>query len=87
MMAAWQGIAAPLMGSMAENAVLFSSYKTATTVLHHQGVADGALRSAMAGLTAGIAVAFVLTPVELVKCKLQVRVSKRGVRSRPSLVE
>lgn len=58
---------------MAENAVLFSSYKTATAVMGQRGVADGRFRSAMAGVSSGIAVAFVLTPVELVKCKLQVR--------------
>eukprot|EP00730_Choanoeca_flexa_P018774 TRINITY_DN9148_c1_g2_i1.p1 TRINITY_DN9148_c1_g2~~TRINITY_DN9148_c1_g2_i1.p1 ORF type:complete len:268 (+),score=38.45 TRINITY_DN9148_c1_g2_i1:202-1005(+) len=68
-----QGITAPLIGSMAENAVLFSSYKTATTIMNDKGIADGSFRSAMAGMSAGVAVSFVLTPVELVKCKLQIQ--------------
>eukprot|EP00045_Choanoeca_perplexa_P016574 m.224715 g.224715 ORF g.224715 m.224715 type:complete len:304 (-) comp17298_c0_seq1:1640-2551(-) len=69
----YTGIAAPLAGSMAENAVLFSSYKTATTVMQQKGVDDGLFRSAIAGLSSGVAVSFVLTPVELIKCKLQVQ--------------
>lgn len=67
----YQGVRAPLVGACAESAVLFALYGWAHESLVRAGVAQPAAVAA-AGLFAGFAAAFVLTPVELVKCRLQV---------------
>lgn len=65
-----QGLTAPLLGSMAENAVLFSSFHTTKDLLP-EGTHPH-IKLLLGGAAAGIGVSFVLTPVELIKCKLQV---------------
>ncbi|KAF6753673.1 mitochondrial carrier [Ephemerocybe angulata] len=57
----YRGLPAPVVGAMAENASLFFSYEQFKTLI----------RSAAAG--AGAATSFILTPIELVKCKMQVQ--------------
>lgn len=66
------GVRAPLVGACGESAVLFASYLWAQQVLARAGVEGKMVAAAGAGLFAGFAAAFVLTPVELVKCRLQV---------------
>jgi len=66
----YRGLTAPLVGSVIENAVLFSSFHTTRDVLpetvpHFAKIVAG-------GLAAGFGGAMVLTPIELIKCKLQV---------------
>jgi mitochondrial ornithine carrier protein len=70
----YRGLSAPLAGSIAENAVLFAAYGRIQKMLK-QG-SDGPLSVAqltVAGALAGTVVSFVMTPVELVKCRLQVQ--------------
>jgi len=77
----YKGISSPLLGSMAENAVLFFVYNNCKRAL---GEVPGGpeltlFQLALAGAGAGAVVPFVLTPVELVKCRLQVQNSASTV--------
>ena len=72
----YTGLSAPLVGSMAENAVLFWAY-------HHckQALGEGPGKElslwqlSLAGAGAGAVVPFAQTPFEVVKCRLQVQSS------------
>ena len=76
----YKGMASPLIGSMAENAVLFASYgyfkKQLTAARGKEpGEELSIFDLSLAGAGAGFAVSFVLNPVELIKCRLQVQQS------------
>jgi hypothetical protein len=95
----YKGLSSPLVGSMAENAVLFWMYShckrwvalasggtdpIAAAHIVDQGDEEemSLLQLSLAGAGAGFGSAFVLTPVELVKCRLQVQNSMAsGFRS------
>lgn len=66
----YRGLHAPLFGACLENATIFTAYSWALAEMggHEQSMAQ----KCSAGAFSGIAAAFVLTPVELVKCKMQV---------------
>jgi len=69
----YRGLSAPLVGSVMENAVLFVAYGRIQKLL--QGDSDKPLSVAqlsLSGAIAGMAVSAVLTPVELIKCKIQI---------------
>lgn len=70
----YKGIKAPLVGAGLETSVLFFSYKFSTSFFEkHFRRDDIPLWSkCFSGGVAGFMASFVLTPVELVKCKLQV---------------
>lgn len=77
--ALYRGLPSPLLGSMAECATLFVTYGAMKNAL---GVDEAAASLARpvpmwkycaAGAGSGCCVAFVLTPVELVKCRMQVQ--------------
>jgi ornithine carrier protein len=72
----FNGISAPLLGSMAENAILFVSYNHIQNYIRKfNGMSREETLSkpqlAMAGGMAGAIVSFVITPIELLKCRLQ----------------
>lgn len=70
----YKGLRAPLVGACMETAVLFLSYQWAINQYKNaSGVAETPLlvKSACGGFS-GFMASFVLTPVELVKCRLQV---------------
>ncbi|GAA5910488.1 uncharacterized protein JCM6883_003025 [Sporobolomyces salmoneus] len=80
----WRGVSMPVGGAMAENATLFVVYNQSQSLLRHyfpHPVHDDPTQSAplsipqiaTAAAIAGSAASFVLTPVELVKCKMQVQ--------------
>lgn len=77
-MSLYQGLASPLIGSMAECATLFVSYGQLKQIC---GVNDEEVNKGITPLWklfllgggAGFTTAFVLTPVELVKCRLQIQ--------------
>eukprot|EP00937_MAST-01D_sp_MAST-1D-sp2_P001568 g1568.t1 len=72
----YKGLASPLIGSMAENAVLFAAYGQFQAMLRGKEKRELSLFDmALAGAGAGAVVSFVLTPVELIKCRLQVQQS------------
>ena len=68
----YTGIASPLLGSMAENASLFLSFGIAQGLIH-----DGPKETmpthklVVCALCSGVAVSMILTPVELIKCRMQ----------------
>lgn len=93
----FNGISAPLAGSMAENAVLFLFYNQFQKVLRDfHGIKKEAPLSqtdlCLSGGLSGAVVSFVLTPVELIKCRLQTQLyldgvsGKRGHHSGPASV-
>ncbi|KAI0372094.1 mitochondrial carrier [Pilatotrama ljubarskyi] len=74
----YRGLPAPIVGAMAENASLFWAYTELQNAIHWwtgmprtQQLSLGQL--ALAGGGAGCLTSFVLTPIELVKCKMQVQ--------------
>ncbi|KAJ3165893.1 hypothetical protein HDU88_003768 [Geranomyces variabilis] len=83
----YKGLSAPLIGAMIENSALFVAFN------HIQGIIrrNADLRDptaplslpqlTLAGFFSGALVSFILTPVELVKCQLQVQ----DVMHRPSM--
>ncbi|KAI9034557.1 amino acid transporter arg-13 [Hyaloraphidium curvatum] len=83
-LALYKGLLSPLLGSMMENAILFSAYNGIQNGFRRlDGTYDpdpaakpsplSNTKIAFAAAGAGAAVSLVLTPVELVKCKLQVQ--------------
>lgn len=74
----YRGISAPLAGAMFENAVLFVSYSKATLVVKRMlDIGEGTDLDTggimLSGAMSGAVTSFVLTPVELIKCRLQVQ--------------
>eukprot|EP00049_Salpingoeca_infusionum_P022467 m.6927 g.6927 ORF g.6927 m.6927 type:complete len:299 (-) comp5206_c0_seq1:256-1152(-) len=68
----YSGLPSPLLGSMAENSVLFSSFGGASRFLSaNTSISEGTYQHLFGGAFAGLCVAHVLTPVELIKCKMQ----------------
>jgi len=74
----YRGLPAPIVGAMTENAALFLSYNELQNALRwvsgvplSQELSLGQLAIAAAG--AGAITSFFLTPIELVKCKMQVQ--------------
>lgn len=74
----YRGVSAPLAGAAAETASLFWSYGVAQEVLRKSGVGVGGEGElglggkVTAGGISGGMTAFILTPIELVKCRMQV---------------
>ncbi|KAI8807573.1 mitochondrial carrier domain-containing protein [Cladochytrium replicatum] len=79
----YKGLSTPLFGSVVENAFLFMCYGASLDLMRYfrhgttSRTADLPPPSmtdvVLAGLLSGAGVSFILTPVELVKCKLQVQ--------------
>ncbi|KAJ3207945.1 Ubiquitin-protein ligase E3B [Dinochytrium kinnereticum] len=77
----YTGLSAPLVGSMIENSGLFLAYNQVQSLVRFttsSPTADPAAplsipQLCLSGFLSGSIVSFVLTPVELVKCKLQVQ--------------
>lgn len=68
----FQGIGSPICGSALENAVLFVSYNQCARLLEKHTNCSSLQQIILSGAFAGSCASLVLTPVELVKCKLQV---------------
>ena len=74
----YRGISSPLLGSVLENAVLFVAYGEIQRQIkgeHNNERELTLLELSLAGGLAGGLTPFVLTPFELVKCRLQVQAS------------
>lgn len=76
-MGLYRGIAAPIVGAAAENASLFLSYGVAQSACRSWGnwAATERLPDVVllgCGAFSGIVTSFILTPIELVKCQMQV---------------
>lgn len=70
----YKGIRAPMVGACMESAVLFSAFQYCQEGLSKitNLPSDSLIRVCAAGAFSGFSASFVLNPVELVKCKLQV---------------
>lgn len=70
----YKGLKAPMMGAFMESAVLFLSYNSSTNCLSNltNSSKDLLWIQSLSGGFAGFFASFVLTPVELIKCNLQV---------------
>ncbi|KDE03665.1 hypothetical protein MVLG_05855 [Microbotryum lychnidis-dioicae p1A1 Lamole] len=66
----WRGVSMPVGGAMAENATLFVVYNQTQAFLRRLSPPSAPLDPSAAP---GACASFVLTPVELVKCKMQVQ--------------
>ncbi|KAL1714701.1 mitochondrial carrier domain-containing protein [Schizophyllum commune] len=74
----YRGVPAPVVGAMAENASLFLSYNEFQNAIRKvtKRAADDDLplkHLTLAAAGAGAVTSFILTPIELVKCKMQVQ--------------
>lgn len=75
----YRGLPSPLLGSMAECSVLFFAYGSMKDLLRVDEAASSLAnpvpiwKYCVSGAASGCCSAFVLTPVELVKCRLQVQ--------------
>ncbi|EOA86353.1 uncharacterized protein SETTUDRAFT_169140 [Exserohilum turcica Et28A] len=84
----YRGISAPLVGAAIENSTLFFSYRIAGDALKASGIYPELMRhperdlpySGMlcSGMIAGAITSLFLTPIELVKCKMQVPLETPG---------
>ena len=86
----YRGITAPLVGAAAETSSLFLFESLGREVLYKSGVATREKGLSLpllyvTGAFAGIFTSFILTPIELVKCKIQAP-SEKGMTLRPSVV-
>ncbi|KAG5725248.1 Amino-acid transporter arg-13 [Termitomyces sp. T112] len=84
----YRGLPVPIVGSMAETAALFVAYsgfqdiiRSMTSRSRSEKLTIPELGLAAAG--AGFATSFVITPIELVKCKMQVQMMNMPRRFRP----
>lgn len=73
----------PVFGAMAENATLFVTYNQAQQALialypYDTTKSAPLAHLATAGVAAGVATSFVLTPIELIKCRMQVQMIADG---------
>ncbi|KAF8067819.1 mitochondrial carrier domain-containing protein [Lyophyllum atratum] len=85
----YRGIPAPIVGSMAETAALFVAYsgfqdiiRAATSRSRSEKLSIPELGLAAAG--AGFVSSFIITPIELVKCKMQVQMMNMPKQQRYS---
>jgi len=68
----YKGVSAPLMGAMMENAIMFASFNESKRFFSsHPEEQLGVGKIALAASFSGLAVSFWLTPMELVKVRLQ----------------
>ncbi|KAJ3182461.1 hypothetical protein HDU85_002558 [Gaertneriomyces sp. JEL0708] len=77
-MSLYKGLSAPLIGSMIENSALFVAFNHIQNIIRRASNRDPSEsltlpELALSGFLSGAFVSFILTPVELVKCKLQVQ--------------
>ncbi|PNS18144.1 Amino-acid transporter arg-13 [Sphaceloma murrayae] len=87
----YRGISAPLVGAAAENASLFFSYRVFQNLLTSTVYNDSTPLSlpalASCGALSGAFTSIVLTPIELVKCKMQVPAqSSVALNTRPGML-
>ncbi|KIK70172.1 hypothetical protein GYMLUDRAFT_34656 [Collybiopsis luxurians FD-317 M1] len=85
----YRGLPVPLFGSMAETAAIFVAYSALQNVIRRYDSSSDELTIAQLGFAAagaGASASFIITPIELVKCKLQVQMMNTTTPARvPSI--
>ena len=77
----YTGITSPLLGSMCENALLFASYGYFQSIIKREKEDNLSwLSLSLCGACSGAIVPLVLTPVELIKCRLQIQSSENNIK-------
>jgi hypothetical protein len=79
----YQGLTAPLIAAMFENAIAFTIYSRVQARIQSDLSCPTISGTALSGGASGFGTAALLTPVELVKCRLQVQESGRVVYTGP----
>lgn len=76
----YRGVSSPVVGAAFEAAVLFSSFGQMTYLMTGSKLPENMTMPQvfLAGAASGFAVAHVLAPVELVKCKIQIQTKGRA---------
>jgi len=69
--ALYRGLPAPLLGGALETAVNYAAYGRCRRALAAAGLPEGAAPALLAGAAAGGLIAVVLSPLELLKCRVQ----------------
>ncbi|KAF2857619.1 amino-acid transporter arg-13 [Piedraia hortae CBS 480.64] len=78
----YRGVSAPIAGAAAENAALFGSYTVAQRFLRAEEEMELTLGwKTVAGGLSGALTSLILTPIELVKCRMQYSPQSRAVHS------
>ena len=75
----YAGAMSPLLGAMLHNATLFYVNGATRAFLHNPLVHQPSRDAFIAGATVGAAATIVETPIDLIKCKLQVSGSDEGI--------
>ena len=75
----YTGLPVPLLGSMAEMGVLFTAMGRIKRIASEDPDNPTIAETCLSGAGAGVCASFVLTPVELIKCRLQTRIYSGGV--------
>ncbi|KAH8830121.1 mitochondrial carrier domain-containing protein [Flagelloscypha sp. PMI_526] len=87
----YRGFTVPLLGGMAESAALFLAYGGSQNIIRAYTKQNDELSIGQLGLAsavAGFSTSFVVTPIELVKCRLQVQMMGLHTPTRtPSTLE
>lgn len=78
----YKGVSTPIVAAAAENATLFLSYSMFDKQLN-SSISNQTVRALVCGSLSGLAASFVLTPIELVKCQIQVDASSPKARVWP----
>ncbi|PFH46336.1 hypothetical protein AMATHDRAFT_155552 [Amanita thiersii Skay4041] len=84
----YRGLTAPIAGAMVESSVLFTSYSYFQNLIHslsatRSGTTLSLPQLAVAAGGAGSVTSFVITPVELVKCRMQVQMLNMPIHMDP----
>ena len=74
----YTGLPVPLLGSMAEMGVLFTAMGRIKRIASEDPDNPTIAETCLSGAGAGVCASFVLTPVELIKCRLQTRIYSGG---------
>lgn len=82
----YRGVNIPILFSSLENATMFYSYSLAQKYLNNK-IENVNIKNGFAGLISGLAVSTILTPSELIKCKMQHNLLENKKESMMSFVK
>ncbi|ANB12452.1 Ort1p [Sugiyamaella lignohabitans] len=74
----YRGISSPIVGAAAENAALFFAYNILQNFIKDNNIQlSTSSASLVCGAGSGVFASFILTPIELVKCRIQVQMMQQ----------